>query len=127
MATPVSRDIGKCLETVWDTVIDFLLVRVGFVVGLANTFGDDLGVTFFMAGVFAVRTLHAGSVFEEVSAKSTTHDVVELLCDEFVTLLLVDLFLLLTNGTLAIETDVERSPILQLFGWVKVSVRLIKN
>lgn len=126
MATPVGRNVGECLETMRDTMIDLLLVRVGFIVGLANTLGDDLGVTFPVTGVLAVGTLHTGSVLEEVSAQSAAHDVVELLRDELVALLFVDLFLFLTDGTLSVETNVKRTPVFKLLGWIKESVRSIK-
>lgn len=116
MAAPVSGEIGEALETVRNAVVDLLLVGVGLVVGFADTFGDYLGVAFAVAGIFAVRTLHARSVLQELSTKSAAHDVVELLGNEFVTLLLVNLFLLLAHGTLTIETDVEGPTILELLG-----------
>ena len=116
MATPVGRDVGEALETVGNAVVDLLLVGVGLVVRLADTLGHDLGVALAMASVFAIRTLHARGVLEEFSTERTAHDVVELLCDELVALLLVNLFLLLTHGTLTIETNVEGTAILQLLG-----------
>lgn len=99
-----------------DAVIDLLLVGIGLVVRLADTFGDDLGIALAVAGIFAVGTLHAGSILQKVATQGTAHDIVELLRDELVTLLLVDLFLLLAHGTLAVETNVERTAILELFG-----------
>ena len=42
-----------------DAVIDLLFVGVRFIVGLADTFGDDLGITFGVAGVLAICALHA--------------------------------------------------------------------
>lgn len=42
MTTPIGRDIGESLEAMRDTVVDLLLVGVRFVVGLADTLGDDL-------------------------------------------------------------------------------------
>lgn len=119
MATPVSRDVGEALETVRDTVVDLLFVGIGLVVGLANTLGDDLRVAFAMAGVLAIRTLHARSILEELSAQRTAHNVVELLGNELVTLLLVNLFLLLTDSALTVETDVEGTAVLQLLGYTE--------
>ena len=117
MATPVGRYVGKVLETVRNTVVDFLLVGVGLIVGFADTLCDHFGVTLAVASVLAVLTLHTGGIFQEIATKSTTHDVVELLRDEFVTLLFVDLFFSLADGTLSIETDIERTTIFQLFGY----------
>lgn len=114
MAAPVGRDVGKSFETMRDTVVDLLLVGIGLVVGLADTLGDDLGITFAMTSIFAIGTLHAGSILQEIAAKSTTHDVVKLLRDELVSLLLVDFFLLLADGTLTVQSDIEWSSILQL-------------
>lgn len=116
MATPVGRDVGEALETVGNAVVDLFLVGVGLVVRFADTLGHDLGVALAMASVFTIRTLHARGVLEEFSTERTAHNVVELLCDELVALLLVNLFLLLTHGTLTIETNVEGAAILQLLG-----------
>lgn len=93
-------------------VINFFFIGVGLVVRLADTLGDDFGVTLLVAGVLAVRTLHAGCVLEEISAKGAAHDVIELLRDELVTLLLVDFFLLLADSTLTVEADIKRSSVL---------------
>jgi hypothetical protein len=116
VAAPVGGDVGEALETVRDAVVDLLLVGIGLVVRLADTFGDNLLVALAVAGILAVRALHARSVLEELSAQRTAHDVVELLGDELVTLLLVNLFLLLTHGTLTVETNVEGPTILELLG-----------
>jgi hypothetical protein len=78
-----------------------------------------------MAGVLAVRTLHACGILEKFSTQRTAHDVVELLSDELVTLLLVHLFLLLTHGTLTVETNVEGTTILQLFGCVQLANKIV--
>jgi len=118
VAAPVGGEIGEALETVRDAVIDLLLVGIGLVVRLADTFGDNLLVAFAVAGILAVRTLHARSVLEELSAQRTTHDVVKLLGNELVALLLVNLFLLLAHGTLTVETNVERPTVFELLGYV---------
>lgn len=40
MATPVGTHVGEFLETMRNTMVDLLLVRVRFRVGLADTLGD---------------------------------------------------------------------------------------
>ena len=101
-------------------MIDFFLIRIGLVVGFTDTFRDDFRVTFAMASVFTILALHAGGIFEELPAERTTHDIVELLGNEFMSLFLVDLFFSLTNRTLSIETNVEWPAIFQLFGWMQI-------
>jgi hypothetical protein len=120
VATPVGGDVREAFETMGDAVVDFLFVRIGLVVGLADTLGDNLGIALFVTGVLAIRTLHACGILEEFSTKRTAHNVVELLRDELVTLLLVDLFLLLAHGTLTVKTDVKGTTVLQLFGCPKL-------
>lgn len=117
MATPIGRDIGEILETMRDTMINFLLVGISLVVGFADTFRDHFGITLPMASVLAILTLHTGSIFQEIATKSTAHDVVELLRDKLVALLFVNLFLSLADGTLSVKTDIEGSTIFQLFGY----------
>jgi hypothetical protein len=116
VAAPVRGEVGEALETVRDAVIDLLLVGVGLVIGLADTFGDNLRVTFAVTGILAVCTLHARSILEELSTQRAAHDVVELLCNKLVALLLVNLLFLLAYGTLAVETNVEGSTVLKLLG-----------
>jgi hypothetical protein len=120
VATPVGGDVGEAFETMGNAMVDLFFVRVGLVVGLADTLGDNLGITLLVTGVLAIRTLHACGILEEFSTKRTAHNVVELLRNELVTLLFMDLFLLLTHGTLTVETDVERTAVLQLFGCPKL-------
>lgn len=114
MAAPICTYVREILETMRYTVIDLLFVWVGLIIRLADAFCDYLGVAFGVAGVFAVLTLHAGRVFEQFSTESTTHDIVELLLDEFVALLFVNLFFLLSYSTLPIKTDVERTALTSL-------------
>ena len=104
-------------------MVDLFLLGVCFVVRFADTLGDYLRVALAMAGILAVGTLHPSSILQKVATKRATHDIVELLCNEFVPLLLVDLFLLLSNRTLTIETNVERPSVLQLFGYTPISIR----
>lgn len=59
MAAPISAHVGEWLEAMWYPMVDLLLVRVGFGVGLANTLGDDFRIAFFVAGILAILTLHA--------------------------------------------------------------------
>lgn len=46
-----------------DTVFDFLLIRIGLVVGFAYTLRDHFGIALFMAGVLAVGALHSSCIF----------------------------------------------------------------
>lgn len=117
MAAPVGSDVGKGLEPVGNTVVDFLLVRIRLGVGLADALGDHARVAFSVACVLAVFALHAGRVFEEVATQGTAHNVVELVLHKLVSEHLVDLFLSLTDGALAPETEIHGSSIL---------VRLVK-
>ena len=114
MTAPICCEVGEGLEPVRNTVVDLLLVRVGFSIRLADTLGDDAGVALRVTCVFAVLTLHSRRVFEEIAAKSTTHDVVELPLYELVAVHLVNLFFSLTDGALSVETEIERMTILGL-------------
>ena len=60
-------------------MVQFLFIRVGLCVRLADTFGNNLGVAFLVAGIFAVLALHSCRIFEKIPAKRATHDVVKLL------------------------------------------------
>lgn len=115
MTAPIGPHIGEVLESVWDAMIELLLIRVGFRVRFADAFGDDLRVTLFMARVFTIRALHTRGVFKELSAKSTTHDVVELLKYELMAVKFMHFFLALTDGAFTVETNVEGSSIFELF------------
>lgn len=109
MAAPVGTHIAVCLKAMRYAMVQFCLVRVTFRVRLANALGYNLRVAFFVAHVFAIRTLHAYCVLEQLSAQCTSHDVVELLCDELVTVEFVNIFLALTNGTFTVQTCVKGS------------------
>jgi hypothetical protein len=117
MATPICTDVRKGCPAMRNTMVNLGLVGVGFGVGLCDALGDDFAVTSFVASEFAVGALHASSVFEQFSAKSTSHDVVELLLDELVAVLLMYLFLLLSDGTLTTESEVECCLVLACFGF----------
>ena len=67
MAAPVCGNVGKSFEAMGNAMIDLLLVRVGLVVGFADTLCDNLGVTLAVTGVFAIRALHASGILEEFS------------------------------------------------------------
>ena len=119
MTTPIGRDVGKSFETMRNAVVDLLLVGIGLIIGLANTLGDNLGITLAMASILAIGTLHASCVFQKVTAKSTAHNVVKLLRNELVSLLFVNFFLLLSDSALTVQSNVERSSILQLLGYTQ--------
>lgn len=98
-------------------MVDLFFVWISFVICLAYTFCHHFRIALSMASIFAICALHASGVFQEISTKSTTHNVVELLSNKLVALLLMDLFFLLAHSTLSIETDIEGPPILELFGY----------
>jgi hypothetical protein len=104
MATPIGSQVGEKVEAMRNAMVDFLFVRIGFIICLANAFGDNLRIALGVTSILAIAALHASRVFEEFAAKSASHDIVELLFDEFVTLFLNDFLFLLSNGTLPIET-----------------------
>lgn len=88
-------------------MVDLLLVRIGLSVTLADTLRNHTGITLCMTSVLAILTLHACRVLEEISAKRTTHDVVELVLYELVSVHLVNLFLALTYSSLSAKTEVD--------------------
>ena len=63
MTAPIGPHVGEILESVWDTMIELFLIRVGFCIRFADTFGDDLRVALFMARIFTILALHTGGVF----------------------------------------------------------------
>jgi hypothetical protein len=109
VTTPIRPYVRKVFEAVRNAMIDLFLILVGFVIRFANTLRDNFGIALRVTGVLAVCTLHSSRVFEEVSTKGTSHDVIELLLDKFVALLLVNFLLFLSNSSLSIEADVEWS------------------
>ena len=98
-------------------MIKLLFFGVCLCVRLAYALGDDTSITLLMTGVFAIFTLHARRVLEEVSTLCAAHDVIELLLNEFVAVHLVDLLFTLPNGTFTVQANIEWSPILHLLGY----------
>ena len=96
-------------------VIELLFIRIRFVISFADTLCDDLGKAFLVASVFAVFALHSDGVFQEVAAKSASHDVVEVLRNEFMSVHFMDLFLPLADGSFSVQTYVDETPVLELF------------
>ena len=115
MTAPIGPHVGEILESVRYTMIEFLLIRIGFRIRFADTFGNDLGVALFVARVFAILALHTGGVLEELPAKSTTHDVVELLEHKFMAVKFMNFFFALADGAFAVEANVEGSSVFELF------------
>lgn len=111
-----------------NAVVDLLFVGISFVVGFADTLGHYLWIAFCVTGIFAIRALHTSRVLEQVTAKSASHNVVELLLDELVALPLMYLLFLLTNSTLSVETQVKWSSLtgllLKVHGQVNPACRL---
>lgn len=110
-----------------DTMVDLLLLGVGLSVTLADTFGDDAGITLGVASVLAVLTLHTGRVLEEVAAQRTSHDVVELVLDELVAVHLVDLLLALTDSALSAKTEVYLPAVLVRLHEAQLQVDLTRG
>lgn len=115
MAAPIGPHVGKVLESVRNAMIELLLIGIGFRIRLADTFCDDLGVAFLMTGIFAILALHTGRIFEEFSAKCTTHDIVELLEHKFMAVKFIDFFFALADGAFTVKTNVEGSAVFELF------------
>ena len=115
MTAPIGAHVREILKSVRYTMVELLLIWVGFCIGLADAFSDNLGVAFFMARIFAILALHTSGVFEELPTKSTTHDVVKLLEDKFVAVKLMYFFFALTYGAFTIEANVKRPSVFQLF------------
>ena len=63
MTAPIGPHVGEILESVWNAMIELLLIRVGFRIRFADTFGDDLRVALFMARIFTILALHTGGIF----------------------------------------------------------------
>lgn len=67
MTAPVCPNIREFIESVGNLMVESLLIRAGLRVQLAETFYEDLLVTLLMAGVPAVRTLHASGILQQIS------------------------------------------------------------
>ena len=85
-------------------MVELLFIGICFRVGFADAFGHYLGIAAFVTCVFAIFALHASRVLEQLTAKGATNDAVKLLSDEFMAILLGNLFLALSNGSFSIET-----------------------
>lgn len=126
MAAPVGSHVCKWFEAVGNAVVELRFVRIGLGIRLGDALGDHLLVALFVASVSAVCALHAGSVLEKLAAKRASHNVVKLLLDKLVAILLHNFLLALTNGTLAVETNVKRPTVLDLLG-CDTSVQTLAN
>lgn len=112
MTAPICCHIRVRKEPVRNSVVDLLLLRVRLSITLTDALGDDAGIAFGVAGVFAVFALHASRVLQEVTAQSTSHDVVELLLYELVAVHLMHLLLALTNSAFSSKTKVHLPTVL---------------
>lgn len=79
MTTPIGAHVREVFEAMGNTMIQFLLIGVGLSVRFTDAFRDDLSIALFMTCILAIFALHAGRVLQEISTKSASHDVVELL------------------------------------------------
>lgn len=96
-------------------MVEFRLIRIGFGVRLCDALGDHFAIALFMACVLAVRALHSSRIFQEISAQSTPHDVIELLLDKLMPILFVNFLSPLSNGAFSVQTDIEGSTVFALF------------
>lgn len=117
MTAPIGPHVGEVLESVRNAMIELLLIGIGFRIRLADTFCDDFGVAFLMARILAILALHTGGIFEKFSAKSTTHNVVELLEHKLMAVKFIDFFFALADGAFTVKTNVEGSTVFELFGY----------
>ena len=83
-------------------MVELLFVWIRLCVRFANAFSHDLGVATLVACVFAVLALHTGRILEKLATQGAAHDGIKLLSDEFVAILLRDLFLALSHCTFTI-------------------------
>ena len=97
-------------------MIQLLFVRIGLSVGLADTFGNDFREALLVARILAVLALHTRGIFQKVSTQRTSHNVVELLRDKFVTVLLLNLLFPLAYSTFAVQTEIKRPSVFDIFG-----------
>lgn len=97
-------------------MVDLLFVWVRLCVGFAYTFGNNACIAFCVTSILAILALHASRIFEKVPAQRTTHNIVELLRHELVTVHLVHFLFTLSNGTFSVETNIEWPAVLGLLG-----------
>jgi hypothetical protein len=107
MTAPVGANIRSTLEAMRNTMVDFLLLGVGFRIRFRYAFSDDLLVTFLMASVLAIRTLVSGGILQEVTAQRASHNIVKLLLHKLMTILLMYFLFPLTYGTLTAEAELQ--------------------
>ena len=117
VAAPIGTKIGRGFEPMWDSVIQFFFLGVRFSIRFRDTFGDNLRVAFFMAGVFAILALITDTIFEKVSTKSTPHNIVELLLDEFMAVGFMDFLFLLPDSPLSVQADVKGALVFIIFNY----------
>ena len=80
-----------------------------FSIRFANTLCDDFAITFLVTCVFAIFALISRCVFEEFTTQSATHNLIELLHNEFMAIDLMDFFFALADCSLTTEGAVELS------------------
>ena len=124
MATPVGAHIHVLLKSVGNPMVQLLFVWIGFSIRFADALRNDFCETFSMACVLAVFALHPSRIFEELSAKCTAHDAVELLLHKSVTILLLDFLFTLPDSAFAVESNVKADFASVLFGWITCQLLL---
>ena len=116
MATPIRAYIGERLEAMRYSMVELLLVGVRLSIRLADAFGHHFRIAALVTCVFAIFALHACRILHKLTTKGATHDTVKLLGDEFMAILLSNFLFALSNGAFTIETQIERPPVVGLFG-----------
>jgi len=84
-------------------MIDLCFVGIVLCIGFGDALRDHKWIALLMTKVMAIRALHTSRVFEKLSAKCASHNVVELLGDELVTVKLVYFLLALSDGTFTMK------------------------
>jgi hypothetical protein len=126
VATPVGTHIREIVPTMRDTMINFGLIWIGFGIRLSDTFCDDLPVALLVACKLAIGALHTSSILEQFTTQRAAHNVVKLLLNELVAILLMHFLLLLADGTLTTEAEIETLLVLILF-YCSTLVLLVLN
>lgn len=108
MATPIRRHVCIPRKPVRDTVINlFLVLAVG--IRLADTLGDDFGVTFFMTRIATIFALIPFASEKEFLAQGAHDGLVELLLNKLMPIHFENVALALADSALTVERFVRAS------------------
>jgi hypothetical protein len=102
MAAPIGAQISDRLKAVRDPVVDLLFIPIpGIWFGYA--FGDNLLVAFLVTCVSTIFALIPQRIEQEIAAKSTEHDLIELTLNEFMAVHFVNFAFTLPDSALTSE------------------------